>query len=320
MTLPLGSDVLVEHVARRPLAVADVGGTNTRLGLMIGGALAPDTIRSFRNDDFAGFDGALSQYLTDQRPGDLGGLTIAIAGPVTGDRARLTNRNWIFDAGGLAAQFGAPVSLLNDLNALGHSVPYLPATSLDAICGGQPRSGELGQALVVGVGTGFNVSPVMRRGGFVGCSNAEMGHVGLPLDLYRHLQATLPDHADDFPTVEHCFSGRGYALLHAAITGESDVPATQIGQRGSESDLKFLNFYAELLALMTRNLVVGYLPDQGVYFAGGVARNLLAGPARARFCEVMDRPYALSDKLSAPVFSILDDAAALKGCAHFASS
>lgn len=320
MTLPLGSNALAEKISGRPLAVADVGGTNTRLGLVIGGALAPDTIRSFRNDDFTGFDGVFSQYLAEQMPGDLGGLTIAIAGPVTGDRARLTNRDWFFDARDLAARFGCPVSLLNDLNALGHSVPYLPAQSLDCICGDQPRSGDLGQALVVGVGTGFNVSPVMRRGSFVGCSNAEMGHVGLPLDLYRHLQATLPDHADDFPTVEHCFSGRGFALLHGAITGESEVPTAQIGQRGSNSDLNFLNFYAELLALMTRNLVVGYLPDQGVYFAGGVARNLLAGPARARFCEVMDRPYALSEKLSAPIFSILDDAAALKGCAHFASS
>ena len=299
--------------------VADVGGTNARLALSDGGEVQPNTLRSYRNDDWSDFQSVVADFLT-HAPAPPQEMVVAVAGPVHGDTARLTNRDWTFDTAQLAAGFGMRrAHLLNDLMAMGYAVPSLSAAQLRLVSHGTAQPGAR-QSLVVGIGTGFNVSPVMRRGGFVGCSNAEMGHVGLPLDLYRFLQITLPDHADDFPTVEHCFSGRGYALLHAAVTGESDVPAAQIGQRGAESDLKFLNFYAELLALMTRNLVVGYLPDQGVYFAGGVARNLLDGPARARFCEVMDRPYALSDKLSAPVFSILDDAAALKGCAHFASS
>ena len=62
--------------------------------------------------------------------------------------------------------------------------------------------------------------------------------------------------------------------------------------------------------------MLAFLPTAGIFFAGGVARNLLATPARKRFFADFAKPFDLDQTLSAPVFSILDDAAALKGCAR----
>ncbi len=95
---------------------ADVGGTNTRLGLARDGVLLADTVQSFRNEAFSGFTAVLDQYLQKAASGGVAEVAIAIAGPVTGATARLTNRDWHFDAAALSRHLsGAGVFLLNDL-------------------------------------------------------------------------------------------------------------------------------------------------------------------------------------------------------------
>ncbi|UWQ43830.1 glucokinase (plasmid) [Leisingera aquaemixtae] len=283
---------------------ADVGGTNTRLGLARDGVLLADTVQSFRNEAFSGFTAVLDQYLQKAASGGVAEVAIAIAGPVTGATARLTNRDWHFDAAALSRHLdGAPVHLLNDLAALGQACPHLGAECLDTVIAPADDAGGDGQRLVAGIGTGFNLSPVLHAGGRVQCLNVEYGHVSLPLDVAEHLRSRIGDAAAEFRTVEHLFSGRGYAAVRAQFA--DDDAGTQA----------FQGFYAELLSLLARNLVLAFLPAQGIYFAGAVARSLLASPARQVFAEAFRQPFALDTGIEAPVYVILDDAAALKGCA-----
>ena len=156
---------------------------------------------------------------------------------------------------------------------------------------------------MVGVGTGFNLSPVLQAGGQVQRLHVEYGHVSLPLDVAELLRSRIGDAAAEFRTVEHLFSGRGYAAVRAQFA--DDDAGTQA----------FQGLYADLLSLLARNLVLAFLPAQGVYFAGAVARSLLSSPARQVFAEAFRQPFALDTGIEAPVFVILDDAAALKGCA-----
>ncbi|MFY0312810.1 glucokinase [Leisingera sp. D0M16] len=284
--------------------VADAGGTNTRLGLTEDGVLLPDTVQSFRNDGYSGFAEVMGRYLQEAAPGGVAEVAIAIAGPVTGTTARLTNRDWHFDAAALSQRLGgAPVHLLNDLAALGHACPHLEPECLDTVIAPADSAGEDGQRLVVGIGTGFNLSPVLQAGGRVQCLNVEYGHVSLPLDVAELLRSRIGDAAVDFPTVEHLFSGRGHAAMRAQFPD---------GEAGEQA---FQEAYARLLALLARNLMLAFLPAQGVYFAGAVARSLLDSLARKVFAEAFRQPFALDARISAPVYAILDDAAALKGCA-----
>ncbi|KIC34197.1 glucokinase [Leisingera sp. ANG-M7] len=282
---------------------ADVGGTNTRLGLARDGVLLADTVQSFRNDAFGSFAEVMNLYLQTAAPGGVAEVAIAIAGPVTGTTARLTNRDWHFDAAALSRHLnGAQVHLLNDLAALGQACPQLGAECLDTVTAPSDAPGKDGQRLVVGIGTGFNLSPVLHAGGQVQCLNVEYGHVSLPLDVAQHLRGHVPE-AEAFATVEHLFSGRGHAAVRAYFP------------EGGAGTPDFQAFYAHLLALLARNLMLAFLPAQGMYFAGAVARSILSSPARAVFAEHFRQPFALDARIAAPVHVILDDAAALKGCA-----
>ena len=161
--------------------VADLGGTNVRFGTLASGRAEPDRVSRFSNDDFGGFAAALERYWASiGRPG-IDEAVIAVAGPVTGRKARLTNRDWQVDADEISELLGgAGVVLLNDLNALGHAVPHLGAGDVAVICAHQGDAVPMQQALVVGIGTGFNVSPVLVVGGRVFAQAAEFGHAQLP--------------------------------------------------------------------------------------------------------------------------------------------
>ena len=280
--------------------VADIGGTNSRLGLAHQDTLLESTVTSYRNDNFTGFDRVLDTYLS-KKPGTVSDCVVAVAGPVHAGTSELTNRDWRFETSQISNQLGgAPTALLNDLAALGQACLHLDEESLETIHLPKGLPAPADQALVIGVGTGFNVSPVSRSGAHISNLNVEYGHISLPNDLMQILVDMLGSDAQAaFPTIEHVFSGRGYKNLSARVQN-------------------IRPFYAHLLAVLTRNLMLAFLPTAGIYFAGGVARNLLMSTAKDVFTEVFAAPFELNPAITAPVHNILDDAAALKGCATYA--
>ncbi|WP_165390158.1 glucokinase [Thalassococcus sp. S3] len=275
--------------------VADVGGTNTRLALARSGRVDTGTIKRFANDSAGSFMDLVHLFLEEQGGRAIDAAAIAVAGPVTAAGAQLTNRDWWIDAGMLAPVAGqGPVRVLNDLKALGYALPGMQASDLDVV---SPRSGSHvgnGQSLVVGIGTGFNVSPVLTEGEVTTCMDTEYGHTALPRSVAGDLDEA------GFETVEDCFSGRGFAALRTRI-GEAEI-----GDR-----------YAGLMAAMARELVLAFMPLDGLYFAGSVARAVMQSEARDRFRKDFARPFDLREDLSGvPVSIITDDFAPLNGCAQ----
>lgn len=254
-------------------------------------------------------------------------MVIALAGAVTGppgnQMARITNRNWLISAQDLSRDWShIPVHFLNDLNALGLGLTKLQSSDLALIHplpDNAPAVDPSAQKLVIGIGTGFNLSPVISCGQSVVCLKAEYGHVALPLDLHKALMARIGARAHDFTTVECCFSGRGLAALYAAFAPNAPPRnAAEIMAKPQSSEIVgFIGFYAELLALLSRNLLTGFLPRGGLYFAGTVARKLLNGPGKEAFVAAYSQSDTRFSDLTAPVSCILQDCAALKGCAGF---
>lgn len=304
--------------------VADLGGTNCRLAISTGLRRPLAAMQSYPNAAFDSFPDLLGQYLIDAGQPRFAEMVIAVAGPVTdratGQSAELTNRGWQLDSQELSQSMGEiPVHLFNDLSALGHSLADLETGDL-AIIHPEDSTAPLAQKLVIGIGTGFNVSPVSATPLGVSCLKSEYGHVALPLDLHQALDAQIGEKARAFKTVECCFSGRGFAALHAAFAPEAKAqsPADIIADSDRAQTRAFLHFYADLLGQLSRNLRKGFLPSGGLYFAGSVARNLLVGGAKSAFLHCYNQPDPLLPDLTPPVYCILDDAAALKGCAKFA--
>lgn len=304
--------------------VADVGGTNTRLALVDDVNEVPAAAH-FTNDQFETFPELLATYAKRQTLPDLAGFCIAVAGPVTSETARLTNRDWHFDkveiAGLLPDLASGSVRLINDLAALGYALPALSGAQLAEIKAPLPGSGTNGQALVVGLGTGVNVCLVKSTQTASVVVEAELGHVSLPSGVFEPLSDVIDVESAAFPSVEELFSGRGVSRLFRILSeGEErsgpDILADyEAGMGGAVAET--VDLLAGLLGRMARELVYMYQPFGGIHFAGGVARGILISAARAKFLASFDVPGRFAEHGGrVPVRLITDDAAALTGAAQ----
>ncbi|MDE4131509.1 glucokinase [Phaeobacter sp. QD34_3] len=300
--------------------VGDVGGSNTRLALA-GAEIGVTGLKHFANDGFASLDDVLAAYCRQPDMPPLHGCCLAVAGPVYGDAYRLTNRDWQGTAADLASALplepGGQVHVVNDLAALGHALPVLMPGQLSSL---RPGRQTREQALVAGVGTGFNVAlSVAGR-----TIEAELGHASLPEPVVRELTRLLHRDPKEFPSVEELFSGRGLVRLHSAMGGDPSeggaeiVAAFEAG--ATHPAQQSVTAWARLLGLFARELVPAYMPGQGIFFAGSVARGVLCTDARTAFLSAFAEPQGkLADRCAAlPLWLITDDAAGVSGTARYA--
>jgi glucokinase len=245
-------------------------------------------------------------------------MVIAVAGPVQGDQAVLTNRKWTILRTELIQRFGCEqVVLVNDLSALGYAVPSMLPTQLRRIFNGPALPSKTGQSLVVGIGTGFNVSPVLSSPNGVHCLAVEAGHFSMPKDVSEMLKA-IGHSPDLFPTIETLFSGRGLTLFCQQVTGDDTLLGTTAIQSYKTSSnpaiSNAVDHYAALIGQLLRDLSLAYMPSSGVYLAGSVARAVVS-ISTARLIDVFAQPCDILGDRTPSLFTIEDDFAALYGCA-----
>lgn len=284
-------------MAEPAFALADVGGTNTRLAPSDGQTIGPVT--RYANRDFDDFDSLFDDWLGRQnRPPAR--ACVALAGPVSGQQARLTNRDWLIDAARLSARMdGGEVALLNDLSALAYAVTRSEFSGARAI-DGTPDGPAGDQWLVLGLGTGVNAAAGRRLGDDFVVLDAEIGYTAPPATVDRALPGGT--------TVEALFNGAGLARLAGTCTAEEAVTAA--GDAPGP-----LNRFAHALGLFCHDLGYHHLPRGGFYLAGSVARAVLDSPARAGFLDGWaGGPVGAGDIGTIPLRLIEDDAAALGGC------
>jgi glucokinase len=300
--------------------VADIGGTNARVALCENGVIQSVSVQRFSNADWDSLEHVLAAFCARQVSGALDEMVIAVAGPVQMGKATLTNRNWNIVASELVQKFGCKrVVLLNDLTALGYAVPMLSADQTIQIYGTLARSQSNSQALVVGVGTGFNVSQVIETEHGSVCPSAEAGHVSMPLSVAQALESSGL-RTGHFPTVETLFSGRGFTAFcrlltrNDSLTGEAAIAS--YGEQSSIEQTNAVDHYAMLLGLLLRELSLSYLPSHGIFLAGSVA-HAIAKSASDPMMKTLLEPHKFRSPNSLSVFAIDDDSAALLGCAHY---
>lgn len=304
------------------ILVADVGGTNTRLALVADHEVIASASSKFSNSNYGSFYEIVAEFLSGIDVSGVSACCVAMAGPVFAGRGKLTNLDWNISDNDLRAKTGAPKAVVvNDLTALGFAVGRLGANDLTAIQTRDDGKDRNGQSLVVGIGTGFNVCPVKTTpSGATICFEAEGGHIGLSPSVMRLLQAEIGEDADRFETTEDLFSGRGLALLHrlrskdsAELTGGQIVRAH--AQTSDAKASRSLQAFSRMMGAHCRELMLQYLPLDGIYFAGSVARGVLNSGLGAEFISELDRHKRFKELLSrVPVSVINEDAAALVGC------
>ncbi|MGR3637546.1 MAG: glucokinase [Shimia sp.] len=298
--------------------VSDIGGTNTRLALADSDGVKAGTLMRARNNNYASFDEVLEDYLSKHDTGYIDGVCVAIAGPVQGTTGQLTNRNWTLKAGSFGAQCGAArAALINDLTALGFALSRNTPEYLYGALDG-PKNG---QALVVGMGTGFNVSPTKRSlAGVTVAMEAELGHAELPFSVAMMLRDDLGDAAAEFQTYEDIFCGPGLERLHTVISGRSLGGAKIMTDfaAGDDDAQRTVRLFARTLGSLTRAMMHQYMPRDGIAFAGSASRGVLSSDAFGDFITSLTaHGPGIVDTKSFPLGIITDDAAALEGCRQY---
>lgn len=166
-------------------------------------------------------------------------VCVAVAGPVSGGQARLTNRDWSFSEQRLLELTGAGrARLINDLTALGYATPALSGDAAGFLTAPPQAASSNGQRLVVNAGTGFNVCAVkVLPSGGIACLEAEEGHTRLPLSiatpLAEALGTTIPAAAARFESVEELFAGRGSPICTSRCTNGRCRAPRRCGPRRS---------------------------------------------------------------------------------------
>ena len=67
-----------------------------------------DRVQKFANADYPDLAAVIETYLANQNAGALDRICVAAAGPVTDDRAEMTNLDWVIDARDIASVTGSP--------------------------------------------------------------------------------------------------------------------------------------------------------------------------------------------------------------------
>ncbi len=306
--------------------VADIGGTNTRVALVRGNAVDRGTIRRYANAAYPGLGPVLSSYLADAGDPDCAGACVAVAGPVDGGVAKLTNLDWVIDRALVAgATRAGTVAVLNDLQAQGHALGHLAPGSLRSVIaapGARPGAARL----VIGVGTGFNAAVVHEVAGGRIVTASECGHITLPvrseadLRLMRFVEA---EHG--FAGVEDVLSGRGLQRLfawHASEAGRPDRPdaaaiMAAIADGTDPVAAATGATFVRLLGAVAGDLALTHLPFSGIYLIGGVVRAFSPHYERFGLAAAFRDKGRFSGFMEAFSVEIIeDDYAALEGCAE----
>lgn len=314
-------------MAKTVSLVADVGGTNTRVALARAGDVDRATIRRFANADHDGIGAVLTAFLDAAGRPRIEGACVAVAGPVDGGVARLTNLDWTIAPEGIAQATGTDrIAVINDLQAQGHALGHIAPDFLRPLvaASGPPRAPY--PQLVIGVGTGFNAAVVHAAWRQRIVTASECGHATLPvrseadLRLMRHVET-----AHGFAGVEDVLSGRGLERLYAWAAREaggdgqakaSEIMAAIAAGVDPVAEATGATF-VRLLGTVAGDLALTHLPFGGVFLIGGVARAFTAHFDRFGLAAAFHDKGRFAPLVAEfPLAIIEDDYAALTGCAQ----
>lgn len=265
-----------------PVLVADIGGTNCRLSLVEDAGAPHRPLARIGTGSHPTPEAALESVLTTltQRPRS---AVLAVAGPLEGRSAQLTNANWHFDGPQIGRALGLEQGLLvNDFEAQAASLAVLGESDLATLVMGAPEPG--GVRLALGPGTGFGAAALVTRGSRGVLVPTECGHIGIgPEDPAEEKiwPALKGGHAR--VTVEDLLSGNGLVRFHRAVASEAgmleaDVSAadvTTLALDGDPAALMAVVCFWRLLARVAGDLALAFKATGGVYISGGIVPRLL---------------------------------------------
>jgi glucokinase len=317
------------------ILAGDVGGTKTLVTLCDDrGAVQRESL--YHCAEFASLEAVVDKFLGGERPA-LSAACFGVAGPVVAGVARITNLPWTIAADALGKRLGAPVALLNDLQATALGMLVLPDASFAVL-----QSGPLAPHSTIAViapGTGLGESLLVSDGTRYTALPSEAGHADFApttddeIDLLRFLRGLYGRHV----SVERVLSGDGIGDLYAfcrardgqteplwladqIAKGDRNAVIAEAGLAGKDTAcIRALAMFVELLAAEASSQALRGLAIGGVVLGGGIPPKILAALQTPEFLARFHDKGRFADWTRGLAVRVsLEPKAALYGAIHHA--
>jgi len=326
--------------ASSPIALAaDVGGTNTRVGLYRGGPHGPEPlrVRELASRSGESLEALLRGFVAEAEPRPERAC-VAIAGPVVDDAVEVTNLPWRVEATALARALSLPrVRLLNDLEAAALGMPSLPDDAFAVLQAGSPPDAG-GHVAVVAAGTGLGAAALVWDGERHHPAATESGHAShAPRDERDQARWQWLRERHGHVSVERVVSGPGlldtYRFLRRESGGDEpaglreriaadDGPAAvaELGLSGADACCaRALAWFVRDYGAAAGDVALAHLALGGVILAGGIAPKILPALEQPDFLAAFRAKGRFEALLSrVPVSVCLAPSPALLGAAGLA--
>ena len=302
--------------------VGDIGGTNSRFGLVEVGSTAVRDIDVLKNNNFGSLEEAIGAYVKSRGIIATAAAAVAVAGPVEGEVVSLTNRDWSFTRESLRkAALARRFHLLNDYEALAMSLPHLAGDDVVQIGGQTPAKPAV--KIVLGPGTGLGMATLapLPQGGWMALPG-EVGHITLPVTSQAEFDWREKMSKPGVPfESEDAITGGGLLLMYRSIADKAaqNTPeeVLQAALAGNDPPaVRALDQFITWLARIAGDAAMTMQARGGVYLAGGIAPSIVeklqTGPFRTIFQEKGRLAHVMRP---IPVYVIVDRFPAFKGCA-----
>lgn len=254
------------------IVAGDVGGTKTLLRC-VDDAGAVVLEERYESGAYATFEALVAEFVS-RLDAPIDAACFAVAGPVLGGEATVTNVGWTLRESSLASRFSiARVALINDFQAVAEGVPLLGDEDLISINKGTREKRApiailgagtgLGEAILIPTATGYLVLPTEGGHQDFGPQNEEQAR------LFLHLLEQYGEHV----SWERLVSGMGLVNIFTFLGGREEEPA-RIAELAAEGDARAkrtVAMFVDIYGAEAGNMALRVLARGGVFLAGGIA-------------------------------------------------
>lgn len=307
----------------------DLGGTKvfTQLADLAGRVVFE---QRFDSANFASFDGLLTAFFKKiaDKSYRIEASCLAVAGPVVGQRADLTNLPWLVDAEALSRDFDlGQITLCNDFVAVGYGIDAVGADDQIELQVAEFDSDA--PRVVIGAGTGLGQALVLNTASGMHVVATEGGNVDFgPRDdeqmaLLNYLMPKM-----GHVSYERLLSGPGLEAMYQFYLMQNEqvgaeITASEISRRAAEgsdaSAVKALQLFMRIYGAQAGNLALNTIARGGVFIAGGIAAKNLPFILAADFISAFCDKGKMAELMPLmPVTLITDEKVGLSGARYLA--
>ncbi|MCW9024105.1 MAG: glucokinase [Gammaproteobacteria bacterium] len=321
------------------ILIGDIGGTNTRLQLVetVDRKIDYHARISYPSQNYKNLATIVKHFIEQTESNiTIDAACFAVAGPVKGSSASVTNLPWDLNAEELKMELQIPqIFLINDFQAIGYGISALEENDIVTLQHGKPV--QHGHMALIGAGTGLGETlltwreshyvPLPTEGGHVDFSPADE----LQMELLQYLKLN-----HTHVSYEMVLSGPGLINIYTFLRDSKKIsPSREFTERLENEDLpaliteyalsgkdelavQTLDCFIKIYGAQAGNVALSYLATGGVYIAGGIAPKIISKFSEGSFLTAFNQKGKMANLVrDIPVKVVLNEHVGLLGALQY---